>query len=60
MAERKLLGEMLIEAGLVTEKELDEALKEQAKSGGFLGRILVEKGYVSEKDLKNPKYSIRH
>ncbi|HQL64258.1 MAG TPA: ATPase, T2SS/T4P/T4SS family, partial [bacterium] len=52
MAERKLLGEMLIEAGLITEKELDEALKEQAKSGGFLGRILVEKGYVSEKDLK--------
>ncbi|HPP67153.1 MAG TPA: ATPase, T2SS/T4P/T4SS family, partial [bacterium] len=52
MAEKKLLGEMLIEAGLITEKELDDALKEQMKSGNFLGRILVEKGYVQEKDLK--------
>lgn len=52
MAEKKLLGEMLIEAGLLTEKELEDALKEQIKSGRFLGRILVEKGYVSEKDLK--------
>ncbi|MCM8759914.1 MAG: Flp pilus assembly complex ATPase component TadA [Candidatus Omnitrophica bacterium] len=52
MAERKLLGEMLIEAGLLTEKQLEEALKEQVKTGRFLGRILVEKGYVDEKELK--------
>jgi len=52
MAERKLLGEMLIEAGLITEKQLEEALKEQIKSGRFLGRILVEKGLVDEKELK--------
>ncbi|HOK80899.1 MAG TPA: ATPase, T2SS/T4P/T4SS family [bacterium] len=52
MAERKLLGEMLIEAGLITEKQLEEALKEQIKTGRFLGRILVEKGLVDEKELK--------
>ncbi|MCX7704652.1 MAG: ATPase, T2SS/T4P/T4SS family [bacterium] len=52
MAERKLLGEMLIEAGLLTEKQLEEALKEQVKTGRFLGRILVEKGLVDEKELK--------
>ncbi len=52
MAERKLLGEMLIEAGLLTEKQLEEALKEQVKTGRFLGRIIVEKGLVDEKDLK--------
>lgn len=52
MAERKLLGEMLIEAGLITEKQLEEALKEQVKTGRFLGRILVEKGLVDEKELK--------
>ncbi len=52
MAERKFLGEMLIEAGLLTEKQLEEALKEQVKTGRFLGRILVEKGLVDEKELK--------
>lgn len=52
MAERKLLGEMLIEAGLITEKQLEDALKEQVKTGRFLGRILVEKGLVDEKELK--------
>jgi len=52
MAERKLLGQMLIEAGLITEKQLEEALKEQVKTGRFLGRILVDKGYIDEKELK--------
>jgi type II secretory ATPase GspE/PulE/Tfp pilus assembly ATPase PilB-like protein len=52
MAEKKLLGQMLIENGLITEKELENALKIQVKSGKFLGRILVELGYVQEKDLK--------
>jgi len=52
MAEKKLLGEMLIENGLINEEQLARALEEQKKSGHFLGRILVDLGYVSEKDLK--------
>ncbi|MCM8764533.1 MAG: Flp pilus assembly complex ATPase component TadA [Candidatus Omnitrophica bacterium] len=52
MAERKLLGQMLIEAGLLTEQQIENALKEQVKTGKFLGRILVEKGLIDEKELK--------
>ncbi|MCM8825865.1 MAG: Flp pilus assembly complex ATPase component TadA [Candidatus Omnitrophica bacterium] len=52
MAERKRLGDMLLEAGLLTEKQLEEALKEQVKTGKFLGRILVERGIIDEKELK--------
>jgi len=50
--EKKLLGQMLIESGLVTENELKTAIDEQRKSGHFLGRILVDFKYISEKDLK--------
>lgn len=49
---RKLLGELLIEQGLITEQQLKIALAKQRETGHFLGRILVDLGYVSEKDLK--------
>ncbi len=52
MAERKLLGQILIEEGIITEKQLKEALESQKKTGHFLGRILVDLGYVEEKELK--------
>lgn len=52
MAERKLLGQMLIEAGLITEEQLKIALEEQKNTGNFLGRVLVDLGFVNEKDLK--------
>ncbi|MCD6408358.1 Flp pilus assembly complex ATPase component TadA [bacterium] len=52
MAERKLLGQMLIEEGLITEQELKIALQKQRETGHFLGRILVDLGFVNEKDLK--------
>jgi hypothetical protein len=41
------LGELLITKGLVTQEELDRALKEQEQSGQLLGTILVERGIVS-------------
>lgn len=52
MAEKKLLGQMLMDEGLITENQLRTALEAQRKSGHFLGRILVDLGYVDEKDLK--------
>ena len=52
MAEKKLLGQMLIEEGLITEQELEIALQKQRETGHFLGRILVDLGFVNEKDLK--------
>src|SRR5262245_54568453 len=43
----RLLGELLIEKGLITPEELEEALVEQKESGKRLGEILVKKGHVS-------------
>jgi type IV pilus assembly protein PilB len=47
----KPLGKILKDAGLITDKQLEESLEEQRISGKFLGRILVEMGFVSEKDV---------
>jgi hypothetical protein len=41
------LGELLLEKGLVTEDELERALKEQEATGRMLGAILVDRGFVS-------------
>jgi hypothetical protein len=41
------LGELLVTKGLVTQEELDRALKEQEDTGRLLGTILVERGFVS-------------
>ena len=45
------LGEMLIEAGLLTRAQLDAALKNQVIFGGKLGTNLIELGYLAEEDL---------
>jgi type IV pilus assembly protein PilB len=49
MAER--LGEMLLKAGLITQQQLDEALKVQKTNGGRLGFNLVKLGHVKEEDI---------
>jgi type IV pilus assembly protein PilB len=48
---RKKLGEMLIEAGLLSEQALRVALNEQKRWGGSLGRTVVELKLVSEAEL---------
>jgi type IV pilus assembly protein PilB len=48
---RKKLGEMLIDAGVLTEQGLRLALNEQRRWGGSLGRSLVEMKLVSEPEL---------
>lgn len=48
---RKRLGEMLIEAGVLTESGLKQALVEQRRWGGSLGRTLVDMRQVKEEDL---------
>jgi type IV pilus assembly protein PilB len=45
---RRRLGELLIEAALISEGQLKAALHEQKKWGGRLGRTLVEMGFVTE------------
>lgn len=52
MAEEKdKIGAFLVKAGLITEKQLDETLEFQKRSGKRLGGILIEKGLVSEKQI---------
>ena len=40
------LGERLIEAGLLNQTQLDLALREQKRLGGFIGDIFVDLGFV--------------
>ena len=43
---RRKLGQLLVDAGFITEQQLADALAEQEKTGDRLGRILIERGYV--------------
>lgn len=51
MAERKKLGDLLKEAGLIDDFQLQSALSHQRNWGGRLGTILVDMGFVKEADL---------
>jgi len=48
---KKRLGEILVNEGLITNAQVQEALTEQQKSGGLLGENLIKLGYVSEFDI---------
>jgi type IV pilus assembly protein PilB len=48
---RRRLGELLQEAGLITQVQLNAALAEQRQWGGRLGRTLVEMGFVDEASM---------
>jgi type IV pilus assembly protein PilB len=48
---RKLLGEVLVEAGLITEAQLGEAMTLQKQSKERLGRVLIGMGVGTEKDI---------
>lgn len=45
---RKMLGEMLLEKGLISLSQLNHALEVQREEGGILGEILVKLGYITE------------
>ena len=47
----RLLGDLLVEDGLITADELEEALTAQAESGKRLGEVLVERKLVSGPEL---------
>ena len=44
----KKIGELLVIKKIITQAQLDEALAEQAKSGGFLAEIIASKGFAEE------------
>ncbi|HIJ66558.1 MAG TPA: hypothetical protein HPP77_11480, partial [Candidatus Hydrogenedentes bacterium] len=48
---RKLLGDILVEEGALTQEQADAAFAEQAETGGFLGQVLIEMGYIDQASL---------
>ena len=51
MKVRKKLGEILVEGGLLTQKQLEEALPFQKRSHLKLGQFLVREGIVNESQI---------
>lgn len=49
--QKKYLGELLIDVGMITEQQLQECLQEQSKTKDRLGAILKSKGYVTDQQL---------
>ena len=51
MSRRIRLGESLVESGLITNAQLDEALKRRLTTGERIGEALVALGFMSQRDL---------
>jgi len=47
----KQLGELLIERGVITKKQLEHALNAQKEKGGLIGQVIVSLGYASEEAI---------
>ena len=50
-AKRYRIGDVLLEEGLITEDQLQDALRAQKSSGQLLGELLVDQGIVSPQAL---------
>jgi hypothetical protein len=48
---KRPIGSIFVEKGFVTQEQLDDALRDQQRSGQRLGEILVERGHISRIDL---------
>src|SRR5574341_1235988 len=46
------IGDVLVRAKRITQRQLEAALKIQEDRGGYLGQILVSEGFLSLEDLK--------
>ena len=51
LGRKKLLGQGLIERGIINEGQLDEGLKVQARTKELLGAALLKLGYVTQEDI---------
>lgn len=47
----KQLGELLLDRGIISQPQLDQALGVQRDKGGLIGEILVELGFAKEDDI---------
>jgi general secretion pathway protein E len=50
-AARPRIGELLVQAGKLSARDLDRAISAQQEMGGMLGRVLVRLGLVSDLDV---------
>ncbi|MFH1355226.1 MAG: hypothetical protein ABIH19_03665 [Candidatus Omnitrophota bacterium] len=47
----KHLGELLIERGIINQRQLDKALAVKKERGGLIGEVIVELGFAKEEDI---------
>ena len=47
----KHLGELLVERGILTRAQVQEAVDHQKSNGGLFGEVLVKLGYASEENI---------
>nr|WP_221401196.1 ATPase, T2SS/T4P/T4SS family [Paenibacillus phyllosphaerae] len=45
------MGDLLVESSVISEEQLQEALREQAKTKQKLGDLLISQGYITEQQL---------
>lgn len=48
MIQRKRLGDLLVDSGLITGQQLQQVLEEQKGTGMKLGDLLIARGYITE------------
>jgi len=53
MADKKRLGELIVEANLISEQDLNKALRLQVGGTHRLGYILIKMGFISEEQLQS-------
>lgn len=52
MAGNQRIGDLLVEAGVITPEQLKRAIEEQSKVPGVkLGKVLVQLGFCSSQDV---------
>ena len=47
----KRIGEVLLERGVITAKELEKAVTHQKEHGGLMGQVLIQLGFVTEEEI---------
>ena len=48
---QKLLGEILVDEGLLQREDLEEALEESKKTGQYLGAVLIRRNKITKEQL---------
>lgn len=51
MIKKKRLGDILVEAGFITEEQLNQALEKQSETDNRLGEVLKNMGLINEADV---------